>query len=232
MTPATTVDAGSAVRAGLRDVAPVILGLVPFGVAIGAAVAGSAMDHLAGWSGGPLLAAGAAHLALVTAIDAGSGALVAIVTAVVINARLAAYSAAIAPLFVGQPRWLRWAAPYALIDQAFALATGRPEAREPHWFRRYWAALTLPLCLAWYGLITAGMALGPVIPASWEMWFVSPLMFVAMGAPAVRDRRSVRSALVAASAAAVTTGLPGGVGLVLAIVAGCVAGAFGRGPDA
>ncbi len=223
--------AAPAVRAGLLDVLPILLGLAPFGVTIGAAVAGSAMDNLAGWLGGPLLAAGAAHLAIITTIDAGGGALVAVITAVVINARLAAYSAAMAPLFIGQPRWFRWAAPYALVDQAFAVATARSQATEPRWFRRYWVALTVPLCLTWYALITAGMALGPVIPASWEMWFVSPLMFVAMGAPSVRDRRSVRSALVAVVVAAATTDLPGGVGLVLAIAAGCLAGAAGRDSD-
>jgi predicted branched-subunit amino acid permease len=223
----------SPVRAGLSDLAPLLVGLAPFGLTIGAAVVDSGMNRIAGWLGGPALVAGAAHLSIVTALAAGTAPVLAAATAIVINLRFAAYGAAMRHLFIDQPGWFRWSAPYLIFDQVFALAGRRPEAAaDQRWFRGYWVALTLPIYVAWFLFISAGMTIGPAIPETWQLWFVVPLMFTAILSPTVRDSRSLRTVVTAVVIAASGTRLPGGVGLLLAIIAGTAAGSFGsRRPD-
>jgi predicted branched-subunit amino acid permease len=219
---------GAAVKAGLSDAVPVLIGLAPFGLTIGTAVVESEISNFAGWLGGPVLVAGAAHLSIVTALGTGTAPLLAATTAIVINLRFAAYGAAMAHLFANQPRWFRWSAPYLIFDQVFALAVRRREAAaNEKWFRRYWMALTVPIFVAWIMLISVGMVSGPAIPEDWQLWFAVPLMFAAILSPSIRDTRSLRSAITAIAVAAAGTGLPGGIGLVLAVVAGATVGSIG-----
>lgn len=228
--PRAAVAVPDPVRAGLRDVIPVLVGVTPFGMTIGAAVVESSISDLAGWLAGPVLVAGSAHLAVVTMIDAGAAALAVVVTALVINARLAAYSAALAPIFSSQPRWFRWAAPYLLVDQTFALVMGRHDtSTDPDWLRRYYLAAVVPLWGVWIGAISAGMLLGPVIPASWELWFCVPLMFTGMLTPAVNSRPSLVASAVAGALAVTLFWLPSGAGLVIAALGGSLAGALAEG---
>ena len=73
------------------------------------------------WLSAPLVFAGAAQLAMITL--AGTASLWAVITAVlVINTRHVMYSAALAPTFRRQPRWMRWVGPSFMVDQTFALA--------------------------------------------------------------------------------------------------------------
>ena len=61
--------------------------------------------RLAGWSGSWLIYGGSAHLAVLRSLDAGL--LVAVVTGLLINARLLVYSASLARRWHDQPRWFR-----------------------------------------------------------------------------------------------------------------------------
>jgi len=220
-----------AVRSGVRDVLPIILSLIPFGFAIGAAVAASAVDNLAGWLGGPLLLAGSAHIAIVNAIDSGAGFAAALVIVVMINSRFAAYSAGMVSLFSDQPRWFRLVGPFALVDQLFALAGQRGKTFDPPGFRRYWMGLTLPLGMAWTVTISLGMWLGPLVPAQWGLIYSVPLIFVAMAVPSIQDRSSIWAGSTAAIVALVGANWLAGLGVLLAIVAGVIAGILtGRSP--
>ncbi|MCI0677988.1 MAG: AzlC family ABC transporter permease [Actinobacteria bacterium] len=219
------------VVAGIGDVLPVVIALIPFGFTIGSAVVSTGFDGFAGWLAGPGLVAGSAHLAVVTAVHAGSGPVVALMAAVVINLRFAAYGADMVSIFAQQPRWFRWIAPFALVDQLYALSVERPESHQPVWFRRYWGAMALPLILVWTSSITMGMAVGPVIPERWNMAYAAPLMFVALAAPSFRGQRSVRAGAAAALVALLLADLAAGLGIVLAITTGVVAGAVGTWDD-
>ena len=69
--------------------------------------------------------------------------------------------------------------------------------------------------------------LGPLIPASWGLDFAVPLVFLAMLAPTLKDRTAVSVALVTGAAAAVLVPLlPMQSGLVVAILAGMLCGAW------
>jgi predicted branched-subunit amino acid permease len=217
------IRSDSSIRDALTDIAPIILGVAPFGLTIGATAVTTPISPVASWLGGPLIAAGSAHLTVITLLGAGTSAIGVLLAALVVNARLAAYSAVLAPRFAAQPTWFRWLGPYVLVDQTFALALGRDGA-DARSFRRYLLTASVALLTAWVAVISVGMALGPVIPASWELWFATPLMFVAMTIPAIQARPSVVAALTAGILALVLARLHSGLGLVTAIVAGAIAG--------
>ena len=74
---------------------------MPFALVIGSAAA----DHgtpLAGWAGSWLIFGGSAHLAAIRTLD-DAGAVAAILTGLLINARLLVYSASLARRWAGQP---------------------------------------------------------------------------------------------------------------------------------
>src|SRR3979409_2268280 len=84
-------------RAGARAVAPMLIGIVPFGLVVGAT---SVADHFgAGAARGlsPIVFAGASHLAVLQALASGGSAVVAAVAAWTINLRILLYSASLAP---------------------------------------------------------------------------------------------------------------------------------------
>ena len=107
-------------RRALAAAVPLFVPAVPFGFVLGLAMTEGRMPVAIGWSSSPLVFAGAAQLALITL--AGTASIWAVVTAgLVINTRHVMYSAALAPAFRLQPRWMRWLGPFLLIDQVFAL---------------------------------------------------------------------------------------------------------------
>lgn len=209
-------------RSALVDVFPVVLGVIPFALTIGATAVTTTVSPFASWLGGPLIAAGSAHLTAISLLGVGTSAIGVVLAALVVNARLAAYSAVLAPRFAAQPTWFRWVGPYVLVDQTFALALTRDDDGVA--FRRYLVTVSVVLLGGWVTAISVGMALGPVIPAAWELWFTTPLLFTAMAVPSTKSRSGLVAALTGAVLALVLVELPSGLGLITAIVAGAVAG--------
>lgn len=212
-------------RLAIRDILPILVSVVPFAMTIGVTISTAPINDLAGWLGGPLIAAGSAHMTVVGLAGTGASNLAIIATALLINARLAAYSAALAPIFRNQPRWFRWVAPHLIVDQTFVLAEAQRD-RPTAWMRRYWGMLVVPLIVTWVAAITVGLLAGPVIPAAWKLSFTVPLIFAGMAAPGLKGRPSVNATVVGAGAAFVLSGLPSGLGLLVAIIAGTLAGAM------
>jgi hypothetical protein len=95
-TTATTSAHPSIVGGAVRDAAPVVLACVPFGLALGATLAATRMPALIAWSSSPLLFGGAAQLLAVQLLDAGACVVVVVLGALVVNARMLLYSAALA----------------------------------------------------------------------------------------------------------------------------------------
>lgn len=213
----------SVFRSALADVAPVVLGVLPFALTIGATAVTTTVNPVASWLGGPLIAAGSAHLTVISLLGADTSAIGVVVTALVVNARLAAYSAVLAPRFATQPAWFRWVGPYVLVDQTFAMALTR-QSDDDTAFRRYLVTASVVLLTGWVAAISVGMALGPVIPTSWELWLATPLLFTAMTVPTTRTKAGMVAALTGAILALVLAELPSGLGLITAIAAGAIAG--------
>lgn len=211
-------------RQALADLVPVAIPAVPFGFVIGLAITESAMPQWVGWLTAPLVFAGAAQLAMVTL--AGSASVWAIITAVlVINTRHLMYSAALAPAFRAQPRWMRWFAPFLMVDQVFALSALQIH-RTPFDFRRYYLTVAITLWLVWNTVVPLGMLIGPVVPESWRLDYAPPIMFAGLTMFAVKRVPAGVAALVGGFVSLTTVGLRDRLGIVVGAVAGVIAGAI------
>jgi predicted branched-subunit amino acid permease len=202
-----------------------MIGSAIFGLAYGALVRDVGIDPWAGLFGSVSVVAGASQSAIIEAVRADAPAIVAILTAVLINARFALYSAALAPLWAVFPLRWRLALAYLMTDQAAVVALR--EADEPDPVRRRWFAMgaALPFVLVYIVGTVVGLILGPVIPEAWQVGFIVPLMFIAVLVPGLH--RPAELVTIGGAAVVVLLGRtwPFGLNVFIGIIAGMTAGA-------
>ncbi len=227
--PSTDAPDGSAgtertaARRGALDVVPLCVPAVPFGLVIGLAVSGSSrVPDVVGWSSSWLMFSGAAQLSAVTLLAAGAPAVSAIAAAVVVNLRHLMYSAALVPRFRNQPRWFRVLGPYLLIDQIFVLAERRADHDPARW-RAYYLGAGVTMWLVWLAAVAAGLVLGPVLPASLDLSFVAPALFLTLLAPALMQRPALVGAIAAVVVTAALSSVPNRGGMLVGAFAGSAA---------
>lgn len=214
-----------ALREGIRDTAPMLPGIAPFGIIAGAAAvaAGLAPTPAAGLS--LIVFAGASQLAAVELIARQATWPVILLTILVINLRFVMYSAVLAPWLAHLPLRIKAVLAYLITDQAFAVTVTRqrrrPDAVGLPW---YYFGAAISLWLTWQTGTVIGVLLGSLVPASWQLDFTVPLVFLALLVPLLTDRASLVAAGVAGAVALVGRGLPWNLGLIVAAVAGIAAG--------
>jgi predicted branched-subunit amino acid permease len=114
-------------RAGARDMTPMAVGIVPFGLALGAMIGASGIDPWAALASAPLILAGAAQLTTLQMLETGSNPVVIVASALLINLRILLYSASLAPWFSGVRLRLRLLLATSVIDQTHFVAVPRFE---------------------------------------------------------------------------------------------------------
>jgi 4-azaleucine resistance transporter AzlC len=216
-------------RDGIKDgavaVAPMMLGVVPFGLVFGIVAAGSSVGSLLGGASSVIIFAGAAQLATLQLIDAGAAMAVVIATALIINSRHLMYSAALAPHFREFPTSARFSLPYLMTDQAFAVSIVRyGDVTDPIYKRWYFAGAALSLWIVWQASTIVGILLGGQIPTSWSLDFAIPLVFLVLLIPAIKSRPDLIAALVGGGVAVAAYGAPYGLGLIVGALSGITAG--------
>lgn len=219
------------VRRGIKDLAPILPGVIPFGMIAGVAAteAGMSVAHAVGFS--TIVFAGASQLAAIALIGQNAAIIVIILTALVINARFLMYSASLSSHFAGLPVSRRAFAAYLLTDQAYAFSISRYREAEltPVEKMTYYTATGLTLWVPWQISTVVGAALGTSVPEEWQLDFAIPLVFLALLVPSIRLRSDAVAAAVAGLLVLVAAGLPYNLALPLAAVAGIAAGvAFAR----
>lgn len=222
-------DSGTAARTaaadGFRSIAPLLVGVVPFGLILGVAAGSSVMGAGLAWSTSFIIFAGAAQLVTLDLADADAAAVVIIATALVVNARHLMYSAALADHFREFPTPWRYGLPYLMTDQAFAVSIVRYETTDdPAYKRWFFFGAAIGLWIPWQATTALGAVLGAQIPASWSLDFAIPLVFMALIIPALEKRPGVVAATVGALAAVLGRDIPYRLGIIVAAVLGVTAG--------
>jgi branched chain amino acid efflux pump len=212
----------SATRAGVLAMLPLLIGLAPFALVIGSAVAAHG-SPVAGWAGSWLIFGGSAHLAAIRTLD-DAGAVAAILTGLVINTRLLVYSASLAQRWREQPRWFRVVAAGMIIDPTWRAADHHAqECTDPRQQRRFFIAAGLTLGTGWCGAIALGAFTGARL--DWlDLDIVIPLCLLGLVGAGLRAAGARSVIVVAAVAALITASWPAGTGLLVAVIAGCAAG--------
>lgn len=213
---------------GVREGLPFVLVILPFGLLFGVVAAEAGLNLLEAVSFSVLVIAGAAQFTALQLLSDQAPALIALVSALAVNLRMAMYSATMAAHIGGAPLWKRAIAAYVLVDQTFAAASLRYE-REPAWGHAektaYFFGAASPIYLPWLGATMAGALLGSTIPESLALDFALPITFLAMIGPMLRTLPHVIAAGVAVTLALLLAGMPYNLGLLVAGLAGMAAGA-------
>lgn len=212
--------------AGLRGVAPLLVGVIPFGLIYGVLAVSAGLPASMAQGMSAIVFAGSAQFITTQLLREQAPLLVILLTATIVNLRHMLYSASMAPYL--QPLHRGWKAllAYLLTDEAYVVAISRymaPATTHPyaHW---YFLGAGGGLWLCWQLSTAAGVFLGAQIPAAWSLDFTLPLTFIALIIPALKDRASVVSALVAGAVALAALTMPLKLGLMTAMIAAIGAG--------
>lgn len=211
---------------GARNTAPILIGVVPFGVIAGVAAVDAGLDSITAYAVSPVIFAGASQLAAVDLIGRDAAFAVIVLTVWVINSRLMMYSASLAPHFVKASLARKAVIAYLVTDQAFAVSILRLNDRQEELPARiaYYMGSGLSLWGTWQLTSLAGVILGAGVPAEWSLDFAVPLVFLALTFLAINDRATLVAAVVGATTAVAAFSLPYNLGLPLAGLVGIAAG--------
>lgn len=208
--------------------APLALGVAPFGLVVGATAVEEGLSVAQAASLSLLVFAGASQLAAIDLLGAGAPLLVVIATALIINLRMVMYSASLAPYVRALPQRKRVVMSYLLVDQAYALSIVRWERRDDPLPARFafFLAVALPLWAIWQVTTVVGAVVGSRLPEDIPLSFTVTLVFLAVLVPSLTDRPRVVAAVVAGAVAVGAQGLPADMALIVGAVCGIVAGAW------
>lgn len=212
---------------GVRDSIPMVVGVAPFGIIYGtlASAAGLSLVQAVGMS--LFVYAGSAQFIALSLIGGGAGAVVILLTTLIVNLRHVLYSATLQP-YAGHLSQ-RWRLPLAfwLTDETFAVVQRyylvNGDREEARW---YWLGVTNALYACWVGSSLVGVLFGRAMPnlAGWGLEFAMLATFIGIVVPLLRNRPQVAAALAAGAVALVAYELPYKLGLMAAAFTGIAVG--------
>jgi 4-azaleucine resistance transporter AzlC len=211
--------------AGARAVAPLALAAASFGAAFGVLAVTAGMGVAAPIVMSATTFAGAAQFAAASVLDEGGGVVSAVAAAVLLNARYAAISLAVAPDFRGS-RLRRLLESQLIVDESWAVAQvggGRID-------RRVLVGAGLVLFPFWVGGTAVGVLFGDVLgdPERLGLDAAFPALFLALLATQLVSRRALLAAVAGGLIALVLIPIaPPGVP-VIAAAAVCLVGLVRR----
>lgn len=213
---------------GLRDSLPFLLVASPFGLLFGVLAAEAGLNVFEALAFSLAVFAGAAQFTALQLLQENAPLLIVIASALAVNLRMAMYSASLTPYLGDSPLWQRAFAAYLTVDQSYALSIvkfeNEPDLTIPQRMGYFFGSCSI-IAPSWMTATVIGALLGAQIPASWGLDFVLPLAFLAMIGPMLRTPAHVVACLVATATAIPATLMPHNLGLVVAGLAGMIAGA-------
>ena len=209
---------GLRIRDGIRAALPLCLAPILFGASFGLLAVDAGMGAVGAVVMSATTFAGSAQFAAASILDDGGGAAAAIVAALLLNARYVPLSLSVAAIFPGSRR-RRALESQLIVDESWALSgrTGRFEY-----------GVLVGAGILFYVLWVAGTALGTAAgdlldPEAIGLDAAFPALFLALLAPYLRSRRAL---LTAVAAGAITLALlpvaPAGVPIVAASLAALI----------
>ncbi|HYC36840.1 MAG TPA: AzlC family ABC transporter permease [Usitatibacter sp.] len=211
--------------AGSREIAPALVGTMPFGLVTGVASIAAGMSPVEGIALSVLAFSGIAQLVTSQLIALHSPLPLVLVATLVVSLRLVMYSATLSPHLAHLNQRWRLLLSYLMTDQSFASTVRRyAEADERAHKHYHFLGSSLTLWVSWQLSVIAGVVAGAGVPEGWSLDFVVVLTFLALLVPVIRNGADVAAAIVAAVVAMLAAGLPYRLSLIAGSLAGIVAG--------
>ena len=218
----------SAFWQGFRAGAPFTLVVSPFAMIFGVLATEAGMSVFETLMFSVAVIAGAAQLTALQLMTENAPTVIVLASALAVNLRMAMYSASLTPYLGAAPLWKRAFIAYFLVDQSYACSLAKyedtPQMTVPQRVA-YFFGTVAPVCPMWYVGTLIGAVLGNQIPDSWALDFAVPIAFLALIVPMMRTAAHVVAALVAIAVAIIANGMPFNLGLMVAGLAGMMAGA-------
>lgn len=210
---------------GVRDLLPLVSGVLPFGLIAGANGVSLGMSPETIMAMTVLFFAGSAQLAAYQLIQENAPFVIILLTAVVVNLRFAIYSATFAPLLAPLKSRHKLPLAYLLSDQVYGLCS-LPQQQQRTDGERLWyyTGVATSMWLSWVLSVLAGIALGAGIPPEWSLEFTIPLAFLAMLVTTITNRLLLVVAVISGAGAVLFQSLPYNSGFIVAVVGGVVGG--------
>jgi 4-azaleucine resistance transporter AzlC len=208
------------IRDGVRAALPLAPGPFVFGLSFGVLADAAGIGAVAAIVMSATTFAGSAQFAVASVLDAGGTAIAAITAAIFLNARYAAISVTVASIFPGG-RLRRFFEAQLIVDESWALS-GRSGRFE-------WPILVgagLLLYGLWVASTVAGTFVGGALedPNAFGLDAAFAVLFLALAAPYLRERRALQAAALAAAITLLLLPIsPAGVPIVAAASA-CLLG--------
>ena len=117
--------------AGVRALAPLLVGVAPFGMIYGVLALANGLTPAAALAMSSILFAGSAQFLFCQLVGVGAPATVMVAEVGLLNLRHALYSAALAPRLAHLPRRWKLLLAYLLTDEAFAAISHREAESQP-----------------------------------------------------------------------------------------------------
>lgn len=221
--------ARSELVAGTRDILPLLVGVIPFGVLFGIVAFTANLPWWATLLMSMIVFAGASQFAAVGLLTQGAAAALIVLTTFIINLRHAFYGASVAEYVTGLHKsWQRVLA-FTLTDEAYAVSIAhyRDQTRgDPAFKHLYFIGANLTLYVFWQLTTAVGYFVGQLIgdPLALGLDFTLPVIFIAILIPRLKSRADLVSAVAASLIAVFAFSLPNKLGLLIAIAAGIAVG--------
>ncbi len=224
----TSTTRKSPYREGIIDSSPFILLIIPFATLFGVIATEAGLNVVETMAFSIVVIAGAAQFTALQLMQENAPTAIVLISALAVNLRMAMYSASLTPYIGAAPLWQRALCAYVTVDQSYVVGISKFE-REPDMSVparvAYFLGAVTPIVPLWYAFTFIGAVVGTRVPESWALDFAIPIAFLAMIAPMFRTAAHVAAALVAVLVSLLTAGVPYSLGLIIAGLAGMIAGA-------
>lgn len=212
-------------REGFVVFLPISVGLVPWALVMGLAMAGAGFSPLQAMGMNVIVFAGTAQLGTLPLIAAEAPLWLIVATALALNLRFVIFSAAIAPGFRGISTPERWLAGHLLTDGVFATCLDKMlHVDDPRWRLGYYLAPAVWSWALWQSFALVGVLAAGFIPRQWSLEFMATIALIVLLVPMARVRPMLVAAVVGGASATLLRDMPLRLGTIVAICAGIAAG--------
>ena len=221
------INKESAIR-GAKSVAPLMLGIVPFGLISGITAANSGLSIGMALLMSIGINAGASQLAALQLMNDNANMLVIIYTALIINLRMMIYSLSMAPYL--QKLNTRWKAvlAYSMTDQSYAISLVHFMNNPDEDKKSFFFSASISIWLVWQISTVIGYLMGSIIPMELGLDFAIPLTFISILFKGLAGWPGLITIITSAIVSVLASQLPMNIGLVVAAIVGIGAGTISQ----
>lgn len=213
---------------GVLTGAPFLIIVAPFAMVFGVAATEAGLSIMETMAFSILVVGGASQFAALQLLTENAATILALTAALVVNLRMAMYSAALAP-HLGENRLsMRILIGYLNFDQSFTVATTEYDRNPDATLQdktAFFLGVAIPTGLTWWIFTYVGAVAGNAIPPQVPLDFAVPITFLAMLGPILKSLAHVAAALTSVVLALALGWLPSGTGLLIAAVGAMAVGA-------